>query len=108
MKKTSFKTDRMAEQMKYAIQSIIDNEIDSLDFVSITDVELTKDLGDAKIYFNCLESNKTIRIQQKLEQSRGFIRKRVAQEVKMRRTPNLIFKYDDSLDNYNKIEDLLK
>lgn len=108
MKKTNFKTDRLAQQMKYAIQQIIDDEIDSLDFISITEVELTKDLGDAKIFFNCLEPNKTIRITQKLEASRSYIRKRVAEEVKMRRVPNLIFRYDDSLDNYNKIEDLLK
>lgn len=107
MAKTNFKIDRLAESIKYSINDIINDEIDSINFVTITEVEITKDLVDAKIYIQTLDLKEANRTIEKLTKASGFIKKRLAQNVKMRRIPNLIFKYDNSLDNYNKIDDLL-
>ncbi len=108
MKKTNFKYDRLAEEIKLTINDVINEEIDALEFVTVVDVELTKDLGDAKVYIQCLDSNDGDKVIRHLTKAKGYIKKRLAQEVKMRRIPNLIFKYDNSLDNYNHIDNLLK
>lgn len=108
MAKKNFKYDRLAEDIKYAIGEIINDEIDGLDYVTIYEVHLTKDLGDAKIFVQALDVDKEAKILRKLESSKGFIKKRLAENVQMRRVPNLIFKFDHSLDNYNKIESLIK
>ncbi len=104
----NFKVDRLAEQLKYTINEVVNQELQNVDFVTIVGVEITKDLGDAKVFFQCLDpkdENKTLR---SLDKAKGFIKKRVAEEVSIRRIPNLIFKYDNSLDNYNRIDTLLK
>ncbi len=103
----NFKYERLAESIKLEINNLINNEIDDLDFVTIVDVELTKDLGDVKIYFQCLDSKDEHKTLKTFEKKKGFIKKRLAQEIQMRRVPELIFKYDHSLDNYNRIDELL-
>ena len=107
MAKKNFKYDRLAEEIKIAITNIINEEIDSINFVSIVEVELTKDLGDAKIYFQCLIDSEEEQTVKKLAKMNKYIRKRLAESVKMRQVPNLIFKYDHSLENYNKIDGIL-
>lgn len=108
MAKKNFKLDRLAEQIKLVVNEIINDEIESVDFVTVVDVELTKDLGDAKVYIQCIDANEEEFVIKSLEKAKGYIKKRLAQEVQMRRIPNLIFKYDHSLDNYNAITNLLE
>ncbi len=105
--KKNFKYDRLAEDIKLLVNDVINEEIDDLEFVTVVDVELTKDLGDAKIYVQCLNSDDEEEVIYQLNKAKGYIKKRLAEEVKMRRIPNLIFKYDHSLDNYNHVNDLL-
>lgn len=106
--KKNFKYDRLAEEIKNVVNEIINDEIETIEFVSVVNVELTKDLGDAKVFIQCLNEKEIGKTINKLEQLNKFIRKRMADRVKMRRVPNLIFKYDNSLNNYNKIEEILK
>ncbi|MBL0701697.1 MAG: 30S ribosome-binding factor RbfA [Spiroplasma sp.] len=106
--KKNFKYDRLSEEIKVAVSTIINDEIDTINFVTIIDVEITKDLGDAKIYYQCLIDSEEEITQFKLEKMNKFIRKRLAEDVQMRKVPNLLFKYDHSLENYNKIDDILK
>ncbi len=104
----NYKYFRLANDIKNKINEIIDNDIDELDFVSVTNVELTKDLQDAKIFVQSLSSSQEDYVIKVLQKKEGFIKKKLAQSVEMRKIPSLIFKYDHSLDNYNKIDDILK
>ncbi len=104
----NFKYDRLAQDIQNKINSLINNEIDDLDFVTVTDVELTKDLQDAKVYVNSLMDNQEEYILKTLKNKEGFLKKEIAKSIKMRKIPNLIFKYDKSLENYNKIDKILK
>ncbi len=106
--KRNFKYDRLAEDIKLLINDVVNDEIDDLEFVTVVDVELTKDLGDAKVFVQCLNSEDEEEVLYTLNRAKGYIKKRLAEEVKMRRIPNLIFRYDHSLDNYNNIDNLLK
>ncbi len=103
----NYKYDRLASDIKNKINSIINDQIDDLDFVSVTEVELTKDLQDAKVYVNCLLDNQENYVIESLKRKEGFIKKEIAKSIKMRKIPSLIFKYDNSLENYNKIDSLL-
>ena len=104
--KNNFKYDRLAEELQELLSTVINEDIEGCDYVSITDVELTKDLQDAKVYFTSLEDkDKTLEI---LNQNIHMLKNEIASRMKIRKIPNLIFKYDESLDNYNKIEELLE
>lgn len=83
---------------------------DNLGFVTLTAVKLTTDLSQLKVYYTVLSTNEEDKVntQAALERSKAFIRTTLAQRVDMRKSPNLIFVYDDSLERGNKIEQGLK
>ncbi len=103
----NFKYDRIAQDLKEVINNVINEKIDELDFVTVTEVELTKDLADDKVYVTCMTSSSKEYILKTLDKKKGFIKREITKGLKIRKIPNLIFKYDDSLDNYNKIDEIL-
>lgn len=103
----NFKYDRLAEDIKMKLNILINERFDDLNFVTVVDVELTKDLGDAKIYVQCLTDGSEEYVVNYLTKKKGYLKRELAKQVKMRKVPNLIFKYDHSLQNYNRIDELL-
>ncbi|MFV0288877.1 MAG: 30S ribosome-binding factor RbfA [Mycoplasmatales bacterium] len=103
----NFKYERLAQDIQNKINEVINNQIDELDFVSVTEVELTKDLQDAKVYVTSLMDGQEDYILKTLTKKEGLIKKVIAKSIQMRKIPKLIFKYDNSLANYNKIDRLL-
>ena len=79
-----------------------------LGFVTVTDVQCTKDLSLAKVYVSFLgkqdRNDAGLRV---LNQSKGFIRSNLAKKIKIRKMPDLIFVQDTSLEQGNKIEKIL-
>ena len=78
-------------------------------FVTVTGVETSRDLQHAKVYVSVL-GGKTERdlTMKALEKSRGFLQARINASLHMRRTPQLQFFYDDTLDNALRLERALK
>lgn len=77
--------------------------------MTITEVRLTNDYSYLTIYYTILGAdNKRAAAKKALERSAKFVRGRLAHRVKMRKTPNLLFKYDESLDRGNIITEGLK
>ncbi|WOO87658.1 30S ribosome-binding factor RbfA [Mollicutes bacterium LVI A0039] len=103
----NFKYDRIAEDLKMKLNIIINERFDDLNFVTVVDVELTKDLGDAKVYVQCLTDGSEEFVIKYLESKKGYLKREIAKQVQMRKVPNLIFKYDHSMQNYNRIDELL-
>jgi len=88
----------------------IDNQV--LKSVSISEVRLTNDNDTAKVFYTFLQfSNQNLtqeNVQHALEVSKKRIRMLLAHKLKTRTVPDLEFIYDTSLDNANKIENILK
>jgi len=81
----------------------------SIGFITITEVRLTRDLSYLTVYYTILgKDTKKDAAKKAIERSKSFIRTTLAHRVKMRKTPQLIFKYDESLAYGNKIEQGLK
>lgn len=81
----------------------------SLGFITITEVRLTNDYSYLTIYYTILgQDAKKEAARKSLERSKSFVRSRLAQKVKMRKSPQLKFKYDESLDRGNYITEGLK
>ena len=78
-------------------------------FVSITGAEVTADLKFAKIYYSVLGADVEAQkdIAKGLKSSAGFIRRRLAQELDLRQTPELTFYPDHSIANGAHISSLL-
>ena len=81
----------------------------SIGFITITEVRLTKDLSYLTVFYSILgQDAKKDAAKKALERSKAFIRTTLAHRVNMRKSPNIIFKYDESLEYGNRIEQGLK
>ena len=72
----------------------------------ITGVEVTRDLAVARVYYQSMGGDRE-EIAAAFERAAGFLRCRVGDQIRMRQTPELRFKYDDSIDKGRRVEELL-
>lgn len=105
------RVQRVAEEIKKEIGRIIHDELNDprIGFVTITKVDLSRDCRFAKVYFSLLGSKKQLRdTQVGLARSKGFIRKLLAQRVKLRYTPEIVFKLDEGIEYSIHISQVLE
>ena len=77
--------------------------------VTITGVKMSPDLREARVYWTVhgdLEQRK--HTAKGLEKARGFLRREIGVELKLRVTPELRFTYDEAIDRGERIEQLLR
>ncbi len=103
--------DRLAHTIKREVSRILATEVKDprLGMISITDVEVSRDLAVAKIYFSQLGGEEErARTLDGLERAKGFIRSELAKRLRVRHTPEIVFLFDPSLEHGAKISALLK
>jgi ribosome-binding factor A len=103
--------EKVNEQIKREISFIMQEELSDprLSFVSITHVDVSKDLRTAKVFFSVLGSGAQVKSAQLgLDKARSLIRRELGRRIKMRFTPELTFKYDDSLQFGVQLEETIK
>jgi ribosome-binding factor A len=102
--------EKVAEAIKREASLIIHDELKDprMGFVTITAVELTQDLRYAKIFFSVLGKDEDYkRSKEALDSALGFIRKLIAQRVKLRFAPEIIFREDRSGEYSIRIQTIL-
>lgn len=110
VKNMNLRANRVGEQMKKELGEIISRKIKDprIGFVTVTDVQVTGDLQQATIYISVLgdeeQREKTLI---GLSKATGFIRSEIGQRIRLRKTPEITFEYDESIDYGNRIETLL-
>lgn len=105
------RSEKVAETIHEIICSILSKGLNDprIGFVTITGVEVTDDLSLARIYFTAIgDDNVKKETEAGLNSAKGFIRRNIGKQLTIRHTPELVFKYDKSLDYGSKIESLLK
>lgn len=76
--------------------------------ISISGVSAAPDLSNAKVYYSYLGKRDRKEVKDGLKSATGFIRSRLAAELDLRHTPELIFIFDESFEHGAKISGLLK
>lgn len=102
---------RVGEEIKREISSIIAKDVKDprLGMISITDVDVTRDLAFAKVYFSMLGSEEErAKTLEGLERAKGFVRSELAKRLRLRHTPEISFYFDASLEQGAKMDALLK
>jgi ribosome-binding factor A len=106
----NIRAKQVGEQMKKELSEIISRKIKDprVGFVTVTDVEVTGDLQQAKVFISVLGDDK-----QKeesligLTKAKGFIRSEIGRRIRLRKTPEILFEFDESIDYGNHIETLI-
>jgi len=103
--------ERVAAAIKKEASLIIHDELKDprVGFVTITRVELTPDLRYAKIFFSVLGKEDEYRkTKEALDSALGFIRRLIAQRIKLRFAPEISFREDRSGEYNIKIQSILE
>lgn len=102
---------RINEVLREVVGAAISTELSDprIGFVTVTSVETSPDLRTAKVFVSVLgtdeEREATL---EGLRSSHGPIQARIAAETRMKRTPTLTFRYDDTIERGARISELLE
>jgi ribosome-binding factor A len=110
MKKSFHRSDRVAAQLRRELGQLVHDAVrdHALPSVSVSDVEITRDLAHAKVFVTALQAERSAEAVKGLKEHAKEMRYKLAQLVKMRHVPELHFHYDDSVDRGEKIDQLLR
>jgi ribosome-binding factor A len=98
----SRRTDRVSQLVRAEVARILRQETTDprLRLVTLTQVRVSPDLGNAQVYWSCLsgdDEQNVERVAEALESASGFMRKRLADALPLRRAPALRFRHDPSM-----------
>lgn len=80
-----------------------------LKMVSLSSLDLSRDLSVARVYFSLLDPNgDPAPVQEGLERASGFLRSRLGREIKIRHVPELRFAHDDSAAEAQRMSTLIE
>lgn len=106
----AFRIERIEKIIERELASILFESAhnEKLKFVSVTKVSVTKDLSIATVYYTVLGNVGEIEATKKeVENAKGYLRSELAHRIDLRKTPDLRFKYDESLAYGNHITEIL-
>lgn len=103
------RSERVAGQLRRDLAKLIQQEIKDpeVGFVSLSDVEVTRDLSHAKVFITVFDPDKAKSSLKALKRASAFLRKRLAHELRLRHVPELHFIHDDSVEQGSHIDQLI-
>ena len=110
-RKPTNRLDRVSEEYKRAIGTIIDRDLKNPNItglVSVTKVKVSPDLKNARVYISIINSKSKKNTLEGIKNATGFIRTELAKKINLRYTPELVFEIDDSIEYGDRIENILK
>lgn len=106
------RVQRIGEELRRVISDIIRSKIKDPripEIISVTNVLVTNDLSFAKIFVEIMGTKEEQEAAlEGLNSAKGFIKKEISSEVKLRQMPELIFILDETLDINLKMEKLIE
>lgn len=103
--------DRM-RRVDEAIREVIGDALAELKdprvgFVTVTDVRTSADMSHAQVWVSALDGGLRERTLAGLASAHGYLQRRVAAELGLKRTPVLSFHYDDTAERAQRISELI-
>ncbi|MBR0346944.1 MAG: 30S ribosome-binding factor RbfA [Rudaea sp.] len=104
------RSDRLAAELRRLIGTMVHEVVrdNALPSMSVSDVEVTRDFDVATIFVTALLPDKAVEGVKALNELAKEFRRELSRTMKIRRVPELRFRYDDSLDRGERIEALLR
>jgi len=109
---TSRRVSRVASLIKREISQMLMNEIKDervgMGMVSVTDVDVSGDLQHAKVFVSIYGSDEArATTMQGLKAATGHVRSELGHRIRLRRTPEVVFLEDRSIERGNRVLSLL-
>ena len=107
---SQLRIEKLQELIKQEVGKMLLTDIKDprIGFVTVTEVEMTGDLREAKIFVSIMGNDEQIKSSwEGLQSALGFIRREIGKRIKIRFTPEISFELDKSLDYSEHIQKLL-
>ena len=104
------RTDRVGAELRRELGLLVHSAVrdHGLPSVSVSDVEVTRDLDWATVWVTALMPEQSLQAVKALNELKIEFRRELSRSMRLRRVPELRFKYDDSVDKGERIEQLLR
>ena len=109
--------DRVADQLRSELANLLARDVHDpgIGFVTLTRVQVSPDLQQARVFFTSLgptgPGNDAAKARQNseraLERATPFLRRQIGSRLRLRRVPELRFIYDESIAGQDRIEQLI-
>ena len=108
MRKTR-RTSRVGEMLRDALVEVLRHDVKDVDLglASVNEVEVSPDLHFARVYMSGFKEEETRMVVRALQQRAPRIRSLLGKRIRLRYTPELDFRYDDTAARAGRIESLL-
>ena len=108
---SSTRPERVGEAIRDELSQLIARDVrdPGVGFITLTIVKVAPDLQLARVYYTTMGDEKSRRETAKaLGRATPFLRRQIAQRIRLRRAPELEFKYDDTIADLDNVEKLLE
>ena len=106
------RSTRVAEQLRREVGELLRRSVKDprAQGATVTDVEVSKDVSYARVYFSQLEDSpeQVKETEQALNRAAGFLRRELGQIMRMRHVPELKFIYDHSIAEGARMDALIE
>jgi ribosome-binding factor A len=107
-----FRPDRVGEQIRDELSSLLSRGAvhdPGIGFITLTRVQVSPDLQQARVFYTSLgdeQARKTTA--QALKRATPFLRRQIGGTLRLRRVPELDFRFDESIAHQDRIEQILR
>jgi ribosome-binding factor A len=107
----STRPQRVGEQIREELSQLLARKVKDpgIGLLTLTHVKVSADLQVARVYYTIVGDATARRNTAKaLERARPFLRRLLAERIRLRRAPELAFEFDESIEREHRIEALLE
>ena len=106
--KSFYRSDRVSAQLRRELGTLVHQAVreHGLPSISVSDVEVTRDLAHAKVFVTALQPERSAEAMKGLKELTKPIRYELGKAMKLRHVPELHFHYDDSVDRGEHIDNI--
>ena len=104
--------DRVGEQIRDELSALLSRGVvhdPGIGFITLTRVQVSPDLQLARVFYTSLGDPKARRETEKaLDRATPFLRRQIGGALRLRRVPELEFRFDQSIEHQDRIEQILR
>jgi ribosome-binding factor A len=103
---------RVGDQIRQELSEMLtrgDVHDPGIGFITLTRVQVSADLQVAKVFYTTLGDPKArLETQKALERATPFFRRQIGARVRLRRVPEVEFRFDETIQHQDRIEQILR
>ncbi|MBI3046927.1 MAG: 30S ribosome-binding factor RbfA [Acidobacteria bacterium] len=107
-----YRPDRVGDQIRQELSELLTRGAvhdPGIGFITVTRVQVSADLQHARVFYTTLGDPQARReTAQALERATPFLRRHIGGRLRLRRVPELEFRFDESIEHQDRIEQILR